>query len=1073
MKVQHRVFVFVLAAVLAVWVGGFAAGLPMDEKQQERQMAEMKELDAYQETMNQGFALTEWEKIRFYELLERYSQDRSSIRPLDNQGGPDGFGYRFVDNQGGDSATYDWIELRGDPEAVWINNFSSHDDGYSQTKYPFGLNFPFYGQTYDSFRVACNGFMQFTTTSGSLSNACLPSTAVQGPAIFLFWNDLHLDRGGIPTGTDVVGYKNFGDYVVLEFDSVGNYSTSCVGSLKFEALLYADGRIKLQYSQLILGTGATCDSTMTIGIQSNGAAGSSALHYVCNTTGIQPVEGLAIWFAPSATGSVSGTVTDENAAPLPNARVRITETGSTAYTDAQGNYSFPMVAVGTYSMTATRHGYDPDTENNVVVTDGQNTDVDFQLTSQGYVIFTSNDVPQTIPTQGTVSSTLTIDEAGSIEDLDVMVNITHTYVGDLRITLTSPDNIPVVLTNRHGAGGDNFSSTIFDDEADSTIIQGTPPYNGIYSPEEPLSGFDANNMLGTWTLTIEDLAAGNGGTLNGWEIYVIAGPATGGSITGTVTSLASGEPLAGAVVEIVETQVSRTTGPNGQYTFNLVAAGTYSLHVTGGYYTPVTVPNVVVTEGQTTTVDVALPGSPTYSEDFEETDGGWIPTPATGGWEWGQPTGPGGPQPHSGTNVWGTVLAANYPNSACFDLDLALGLVVQSANAAVECWMWFSTETSFDGCHFKVSTDDGATWTLITPVGGYPRPSVFSNPCIGTNVPCWAGNSNGWIHVVLPLDDMVGLTPIFRFTFGSDGSITYPGVFIDDLAIWGLQPPFPVGTLSGTVRQFPSNTPLSGAWVIAGATDSIQSDAQGQYTMDIQTGTYTVTFRHATYCDSVRTGVEVLENETTILNVAMRSPNANISVSSIQHEGIAGQVTTSTFTIQNTGSCVLSYSMTDNQPWLSEAPAQGNVQANQSAEITVTYDATNLGIGDYSAQITITHSATGSPVNIPVDLHIPDAAGDEANLPTEFALLGNYPNPFNAVTEIRYDLPQAAFVTITLYNVLGQDVRTLKNGMMEAGHHVAVWDGRDDRGLNLTSGLYLMRLDAAGHSFVGKVMLLK
>ncbi|HEY3296550.1 MAG TPA: hypothetical protein VGL38_14060 [bacterium] len=237
------------------------------------------------------------------ELMDVYIFSRQGrdggFGPLDSQGGPDAFGYRWLDNMAPDTATYEWIELRGDPGTTYINTWSgTHDDSYSASKHPFGFSFPFYGVSYDSFRVSTNGVMQFTTISTSLSNVCLPSTNVAGPAIFPYWDDLHLDYGGVTGGTNVVGYKNFGSYTVIEYDSVGHCCTAGNASLKFEVIAFADGRIKMQYNNLVML--AAYDSTQTIGIQANGAAGSAALTYVCNLVGIQPANGRAIWFYPPA-----------------------------------------------------------------------------------------------------------------------------------------------------------------------------------------------------------------------------------------------------------------------------------------------------------------------------------------------------------------------------------------------------------------------------------------------------------------------------------------------------------------------------------------------------------------------------------------------------------------------------------------------------------------------------------------------------------------------------------------------------------------------------------------------------
>ena len=100
----------------------------------------------------------------------------------------------------------------------------------------------------------------------------------------------------------------------------------------------------------------------------------------------------------------------------------------------------------------------------------------------------------------------------------------------------------------------------------------------------------------------------------------------------------------------------------------------------------------------------------------------------------------------------------------------------------------------------------------------------------------------------------------------------------------------------------------------------------------------------------------------------------------------------------------------------------------------------------------------------------PDHPGATAAVPAAFSLAQNYPNPFNPTTTIEFDLPQASKVTIEVFNLLGQEVRTLVKGMTPAGRHVAMWDSRDNFGGELTSGLYILRFGAAGHTFIGKLM---
>ena len=91
----------------------------------------------------------------------------------------------------------------------------------------------------------------------------------------------------------------------------------------------------------------------------------------------------------------------------------------------------------------------------------------------------------------------------------------------------------------------------------------------------------------------------------------------------------------------------------------------------------------------------------------------------------------------------------------------------------------------------------------------------------------------------------------------------------------------------------------------------------------------------------------------------------------------------------------------------------------------------------------------------------------------EFALNQNFPNPFNPVTEIAYQLPEATDVRLTIYNTLGQVVRTLVNERQAAGRYSARWDSIDDKGLAVASGTYFYRLASDKFNTVKKLMLIK
>ena len=96
---------------------------------------------------------------------------------------------------------------------------------------------------------------------------------------------------------------------------------------------------------------------------------------------------------------------------------------------------------------------------------------------------------------------------------------------------------------------------------------------------------------------------------------------------------------------------------------------------------------------------------------------------------------------------------------------------------------------------------------------------------------------------------------------------------------------------------------------------------------------------------------------------------------------------------------------------------------------------------------------------------------DPESLPKEFALRQNFPNPFNPQTKIRFDLPKEAHVILKICNILGEDIRTLVNRDMEMGFHSVIWDGKDEAGKDLPSGIYIYQLQAKsgegeGNSFV-------
>ena len=93
--------------------------------------------------------------------------------------------------------------------------------------------------------------------------------------------------------------------------------------------------------------------------------------------------------------------------------------------------------------------------------------------------------------------------------------------------------------------------------------------------------------------------------------------------------------------------------------------------------------------------------------------------------------------------------------------------------------------------------------------------------------------------------------------------------------------------------------------------------------------------------------------------------------------------------------------------------------------------------------------------------------------PTEFALHDNYPNPFNPTTQIRFDLPQVTDATLTIYNMMGQKIRTFSMSSLPAGYHTVTWNATNDYGQQVSAGVYLYQLQSKGFVRTKKMILLK
>jgi large repetitive protein len=123
-----------------------------------------------------------------------------------------------------------------------------------------------------------------------------------------------------------------------------------------------------------------------------------------------------------------------------------------------------------------------------------------------------------------LTSTMLVEGvSGLATDVDVLVNISHTYLYDLDLVLIHPSGLRIPLAIGVGDDGDDFTNTIFDDEAAQSIWDGSPPYTGSFRPQSPLAALDGLDANGGWKLEVTDFFGGDEGTLHDWGLFISTG----------------------------------------------------------------------------------------------------------------------------------------------------------------------------------------------------------------------------------------------------------------------------------------------------------------------------------------------------------------------------------------------------------------------------------------------------------------------------------------------------------------------------------------------------------------------
>ncbi len=334
---------------------------------------------------------------------------------IEGQGGPDAFGYKWIDSDAPNGPAYVWNDITSTGTLVsgWIatGTFDPKDEGIAGP-FSLGFNFKFYGNNKTNIYISSNGLILFNTISSDIfTNASIPSSSIPNEYIAAFWDDLD----GRTQGT--VHYKQEPNKFIVQFTNWQKYSAT--GSLTFQIVLHSNGKINFYYNNM----NATLTSA-TVGIEN--AAGAVGLQVAYNAAYVK--NNLAVQFAAEpdwlSANTASGTLYNGN-----SVNVLIT-------------FRSEDYPVGEYSM-------------NMVVT--------------------SNDPAKptlTVPIRMTITIPVQLNLTAMIEGLsNGTTTITDTVSVELRKAISPFALIEgkKIALDDLGAGAANFSS----------VIEGTPYYIAV------------------------------------------------------------------------------------------------------------------------------------------------------------------------------------------------------------------------------------------------------------------------------------------------------------------------------------------------------------------------------------------------------------------------------------------------------------------------------------------------------------------------------------------------------------------------------------------------------------------
>lgn len=495
--------------------------------------------------------------------------------------------------------------------------------------------------------------------------------------------------------------------------------------------------------------------------------------------------------------------------------------------------------------------------------------------------------------------------------------------------------------------------------------------------------------------------------------------------------------------------------------------------------------------------------------DLEMSDAGFNPTLIMGTtrWQWGAPT-TATPVPHSGANTWATNLAGNYGNYAFCKLTSPQIDLNGFGFQYLTFYQWYDMEASgsnptraYDGGNIQISTDHGNTWALLTPAGGYSHSvDAVTNALHQKQV--FSGSSNGWRRAICDLTPYVNDTIMFQFQFGSDLNTTRPGWYLDDLVI--------VSEINDTpVTNISLMTPLDSTVWLPNQINFYWTGAQDpDIGADIR---YDFFYR----TDSIwRVQTRLRDHFTTVdltderwVHTDTLSLDWFVKVYS-QHDTLNSPDTfrvilpprslwpLTAFTLINPpqDTVILDSTTMVKFTWHSTSDPDLGTTVQYQFKIATASDTLTWEVsGDTTRWVNLDTLATLEPDSSGMNWWVTAYNETESRqsdstytfyieryvgiredaLPKSFDLSDAYPNPFNPSTRFKVSIPHQQDVTLIVYNILGQRIRTLLNENMTPGYYEVPWNGLAENGRQVASGLYFVRMQTQNFHLTRKILLLR